>query len=384
MAQGSAAMGDPPNRALVFRVGQLGDVVMSLPAIWAVRRHWPNARLTLLCDAHPGRGRVLGSDILGSAGLFDSIEHYDAPPAEWSLARRLSARLRLMWRLRRGRYDALVYLAPSIRRPDQVRRDLRFFTLAGCGRVYGASYFPPAPVKRPGAPFATGDSEADLLLARLAADGIPVPGKGQGSLDMRLGQTEAAEVALWRSAVGPDGGRTWIGVGPGSKMPAKRWPLDRFGEAVARLISRHDVWPVVFGGPEDRGDGATLIARWRRGFNAAGELSVRGSAAALRRCALYLGNDTGTMHLAASAGAPCAAVFSARDWPGAWYPYGVARRVFRAALACEGCYLETCAERANACLTAISVDEVVAGCEELLALLELESAASVADASLRV
>ena len=150
-------------------------------------------------------------------------------------------------------------------------------------------------------------------------------------------------------------------------MPAKRWPLERFGEVIQRLMERHDVWPVVFGGREDRESGDRLLAGWGRGYNAAGALSVRASAAALRQCALYLGNDTGTMHLAAAAGTPCVAVFSARDWPGAWYPYGVEQRVFRTAIECEGCYLETCVERKNECLNRISVEQVLDGCESLMA-----------------
>jgi hypothetical protein len=247
-----------------------------------------------------------------------------------------------------------------------VRRDVYFFRAGGISRIFGASHFPAVPVKRPGQPFAVGLSEADLLLARLAADGIPIPGQGEGSLDLVLGVAEAAEVARWRAVLASDGDRTWIGVGPGSKMPAKRWPLQRFAEVVAGLIARRDVWPVVFGGPEDRADGEALLAQWGRGFNAAGALSVRASSMALGDCALYLGNDTGTMHLAAAAGTPCVALFSARDWPGAWYPYGVSSRVFRTALDCEGCYLEACVERANACLTAIPVGEVLTACTELL------------------
>jgi ADP-heptose:LPS heptosyltransferase len=149
-------------------------------------------------------------------------------------------------------------------------------------------------------------------------------------------------------------------------MPAKRWPIERFGAVVAALMERHDIWPVVLGGPEDRAHAELLLSTWGRGYNAAGNLSVRGSAMALQSCALYLGNDTGTMHLAAAAGTPCAAIFSARDWPGAWYPYGVPQRIFRTGLDCEGCYLVECTERGNECLTRIAVAEVVAGCEELL------------------
>src|SRR5581483_8940575 len=185
-------------------------------------------------------------------------------------------------------------------------------------------------------------------------------------LDLSLGEAERAEVARWRLRLGDDGGRPWLGLGVGSKMPAKRWPLERFEAAVAALIDRHDVWPVVFGGAEDRADGERLVASWARGFNAAGALSVRAAGWALKNCIMYLGNDTGTMHLAASAGIPSVALFSARDRPGTWYPYGVPQKVFRTALECEGCLLVECHERKNVCLTAISIDQVVAGCEEML------------------
>ena len=355
-----------PRRLLAFRSGQLGDMIVSLPALWAVRRHWPEAKLTLLCDVHPGRNYVLGSDIFGGSGLYDDLEHYEVPAAGEARLRTTLRQLRLLLRLRARRFDALVYLAPSIRPPAHVRRDVRFFRLAGLRRIYGADHFPPVPRKQPGQPFPVGEHEADLLLARLQADGIAVPARGQGSLDLRLGAVEAAAVARWQATLPPDGGRLWLGVGPGSKMPAKRWPLERFGEVVKRLMAQHDIWPVVFGGREDRESGDRLLAGWGRGYNAAGALSVRASAAALQQCALYLGNDTGTMHLAAAAGTPCVAVFSARDWPGAWYPYGVAQRVFRTALDCEGCYLVECVERKNECLNRISVEQVLAGCESLL------------------
>ena len=353
-------------RLLVFRCGQLGDMIMSLPAVWAVRRHWPEASLTLLCDVHPGRRHVPASHIFDGTGIFDSIEHYLVGGNVAGKVRAVADRIRLFRRIRAGRYDGVVYLAPSMRTPGQVWRDRAFFRAAGIGRIYGTRHFPAAQAKLPGQPFAASRSEADLLLTRLAADGIAIAGEGRSWLDLCLGEAESAEVARWRSRLGNDGGRVWLGLGPGSKMPAKRWPVERFAAVVETLIDRYDIWPVVFGGSEDHAHGERLVAGWGRGFNAAGALSVRASARALKNCALYLGNDTGTMHLAASAGIPCVALFSARDRPGAWYPYGVPQKVFRVALECEGCFLVECRERKNACLTAISVDQVIAGCEEIL------------------
>lgn len=228
------------------------------------------------------------------------------------------------------------------------------------------NYFPPVPYGDTTRPMPMAGHEADLLLARLKFDGVHVPGPGRGCLDLGLGSTEEHEVADWLRSQCSDGGRTWIGIGPGSKMPAKRWDLSRFTEVVRGLIKEFDVWPVVFGGPEDAKIAQDLLSSWGRGFNAAGELSVRGAASALGKCVLFLGNDSGTMHLAAAAGTPCVAIFSSRDWPGAWYPYGVEQRVFRSEIECEGCYLVECVERQNECLRRITADDVLSACAELL------------------
>ena len=150
-------------------------------------------------------------------------------------------------------------------------------------------------------------------------------------------------------------------------MPAKRWPVERFQAVLQRLIEQFDVWPVMFGGAEDAALGNDILRGCGRGSNAAGALSLRGAAAVLKRCAMYLGNDTGTMHLAAAAGIPCVAVFSSREWSGMWFPYGVEQKIFRTPIECEGCGLVECIERRNECLNRINVDEVFTACAGILA-----------------
>ena len=72
------------------------------------------------------------------------------------------------------------------------------------------------------------------------------------------------------------------------------------------------------------------------------------------------------MHLAAAAGISCVAIFSAREWPGMWFPYGAGHRVFRSNIECECCQLVECIERQNECLNRITVEQVLNGCEEVL------------------
>jgi hypothetical protein len=341
-------------------------MVVSVPAMWALRDAFPESEFTLLCDTHPGRSVVLGSEIFRIGRLLQAIEPYPVANPRDSFFKRMLPRLRLLLRLRRKRYSAVAYLTPSIRRPHQVARDLSFFRLAGIPTVLGADHFPPVPdTTRPETQFAAGH-EADLILARLAADGIPSPMPGKGRLDLELNAHDAAEVDAWHSRQPTDGGRAWVGIGPGSKMPAKRWPSERFESVARTLVDRHDLWPVVFGGREDMEAGANLLKACGRGYNAAGQLGVRAAAVALGRCRFYVGNDTGTMHLAAAAGTPCVAIFSSRDWPGSWDPYGVDREVMRTEIECASCYLIECRVRKNECLMKISPEAVLTRTELLL------------------
>jgi asparagine synthase (glutamine-hydrolysing) len=353
-------------KILVFRIGQLGDTIAALPAMWAVRRQFPDAAMTLLCDRHPGRNYVFGPDLLRGSGLFQEFEYYPVRRNGGISLQRSRDMLRLLSRLRKEHYDTLVYLTPSSRTPTQIRRDLQFFRLAGIKHFIGESGFGAEPKRVPGRALEEVPHETELLLARLAASNLPIPPAGGGCMDLGLGTAEKTEVREWLDQLPGDGGRPWVAFGPGSKMPAKQWPEERFEEVGQALIARHDIWPVVFGGAEDGKVATRLLTGWKRGYNAAGQLSLRGAARALKGCALYVGNDTGTMHLAAAVGVRSAAIFSARDWPGRWNPYGQGHRVLRTQIDCEGCGLVECVERKNECLKIVTVEQVLAACEPML------------------
>jgi ADP-heptose:LPS heptosyltransferase len=351
-------------RILVFRIGQLGDTIVALPAMWTVRRHFQNAHLALLCDRHPGKRYVLGSDLLEGAHIFDEVLSY--PVSDLGFILKPGRMANLLAAIRRRKFDTLVYLAPSNRTIEQVERDRWFFSLAGIKHFIGMEGFPHLAAKIPDQPLAGTNSETDLLLKRLTVSGLRTASDRNNLMDLGLGPAEGGQVSNWLSQLQSDGDRPWVAIGPGSKMPAKRWPLERFKQIVSSLIEEFDIWPVVFGGQEDKALGDQLLNHWKRGYNAAGALGLRPAAAALKRCTLFLGNDTGTMHMAAAVGVPCVAVFSSRERPGMWFPHGHGHRVFRSEIDCEGCGLVECIERANECLKRISADEVLDACRQRL------------------
>src|SRR5438067_10309890 len=354
-----------PKRIVVFRIGQLGDTIVALPAMWLVRKNYPAAYTALLCDRHPGKTHVVASDLLRGSRIFD--EYLSYPVSESGEFMRSGRMATLLANIRRKNFDTLVYLAPTNRTAEQVARDRRFFSMAGIRNFIGMHGFEPLKPKQKSEPMVSSLPESELLFRRLEASGLKAESGDRLRMDVGLSEADEAVMDGWLSTLPSDEGRTWIAVGPGSKMPAKRWPLERFLHVIGELISEFDIWPVIFGGEEDRVIGAWLLDRWGSGYNAAGALGIRSSLAAMKHCELFIGNDTGTMHMAAAVGLPCVATFSSRERPGLWYPPGEGHRVFRSAIDCEGCGLVECLELGNECLKRISVEEVLSACRELLA-----------------
>lgn len=169
--------------------------------------------------------------------------------------------------------------------------------------------------------------------------------------------------------LGPLVGKRLVAIGVGSKMPAERWFLDRYIEVVRRILAYdYQIALVFFGAQEEMAECERVRSTvdQNRTVNLSGQTNIIESAEAISRCAFYVGNDTGTMHLAAIMGCPCVAIFSARANPGRWEPFGESNLIYRKDVPCDGCMLEECIEMKMKCLDLISVDEVWEGVRTLL------------------
>lgn len=349
-----------PARILVFRFGQLGDTIVSIPALKAVRSQFPEAKITLLYAQDTSTGWVLPPEILPK-GLVDEFKVYDLQ------GNKLWTWMKLLGDLKRESHDTLVYLVPRGRERVSVWRDLTFFRLAGVRCFIGHTGIGTLPRRTDaGAPIEL-EHEAEHLLWRVQQFGLGAGMSVERSLDLELNEDEKAFAENWLSRFKAEmNGRPLVGIGPSSKWQSKRWPQERFAALGLRLVSELGLFPVAFGGAGDAELCGRLIETWGDGVNAAGALSARESAAVLGKCLFYVGNDTGTMHLAAAVGTRCVGIFSAQDWRGRWYPYGRGHIVLRKDMSCEGCKLGVCIERDIACLRAITVDEVFEACRTVI------------------
>ena len=358
---------EPVRRVLVFHVGSLGDTLVALPSFWAVHDAFPGARRVLLTKRAARQGIPVGREIVDGSGLFDDYLYFEgdhhAYGSNLPRLKKWHGALRLIGELRAGRFDLAVYLAPSARDGAQLRRDLLFFRLAGIDKVIGAHALPSP---RPGVAML----EAERVLMRLHGSALAAPPLQRARRDLALGAADRQAIDAWLAANAPrcGGGGAWVAFAPGTNLQSKLWPTERFAAVGEALIRRHDILPVIVGGAEDQMLAQQLLQSWGRGLNAAGALSVRLSAALLERCTLFIGNDTGTMHLAAACDVPCVALFSARDEPGKWEPMGARHTVLRKPVPCAGCMLVRCDAQQRLCMRSIQVDEVIAAAEARLPL----------------
>lgn len=334
---------------LVFRVGQLGDTLISLPAIAAIRRRHPDHRLVLLTENQPtGSGNVSAWDVLEPTGWFVDVMYYT--PVQ-NIFQKIMTMADLARRIRALHPKMIYDLAPE-RTAHQSRRDQFFFRrIAGISNYSGGGFLAKPPKNAEGV-LPRIDPEWRRLLRVIGAE------SNAGNFRLEVPASEQQRVQDLLQGAGLSAGDRLLAIGAGSKMPAKRWSFDRFCELGRRLLAADPTLRLlVVGGKEDAALGAALCAEWGgRSHNLAGRLSIYGSAAVLQRCRAYVGNDAGAMHLAGMAGIPCAALFSARDYPGQWEPHGTGHVILRHETECAGCMCTVCPYD-NKCLSLISVDE---------------------------
>ncbi len=350
---------------LIFRTGHLGDTLVALPAYWVVRKSLPAARLTLLSNANSSnRKYVLAQSVLPEKDLFDDWLTY---PIETGKVKYLQSFTSLLLEIRRRKFDAVFYLMTRNRTPTQVRRDILFFRLCGIKNIIGTEYLLRHyldPKSSP--PLSPVETETDYLLNCLRLENFPFVDE-QKSGDLALTADEYAYADEWlnKNCFPSANGKRLIAVAPASKWQSKIWSEDRFYRVVDQLIREKNVFPIIFGAVEDREKAIRLLNKWKTGANAAGELDVRKAAAAIAKCQLYVGNDTGTMHLAAAVGTPCVGIFAAIDWENRWKPFGENHTVIRKKVECEGCHSPV-SLHGNKCLDLIDVNEVYEACVQTL------------------
>ena len=349
-------------RVLIYRLGSLGDTLIALPALHLVARAFPNAERRMLTNVPVSAKAPPAAAILESTGLVAGYFHYVVG------TRSVGELVRLWWTLVWWRPEVLVYLAAG-RGVESARRDARFFRLCGVKRLVGV------PVTQPMQENLWMEAEQALepegaRLVRNIAELGDAELDSAAAWDLHLTVAERERAAATMVGVG-DG--PVIAVSVGTKVQSKDWSRENWRELLRRLGGMYPGYGLVLNGAPEESEASEFAADgWRESnpagavVNLCGKLTPRESAAAFERARLFVGHDSGPMHLAAAVQTPCIAIFAARNKPRVWFPYGRQHRVLYHRTECWGCGLETCIVEKKRCLTSITVDEVVAAVQASL------------------
>lgn len=346
----------------IVAIARLGDTVCQLPALWALRDAYPKAHICLVSQAERSGAFVTSREVLECTGLVDSFETivvYGSNITRWW------NRLRVIMRMRSSKWDVGIVLMPncppaSIGVFRTLQRYLKYF---GCYKVLSAQKV--AEFRRLNGQLERLPHVSDNLLEPLQEIGIRLPPPQNGKFFMPIRGADAAWAANLLDQYGYLEAAGLIAVATSANRPANVWPIDRYMEVLRRLWLKHRLLPVFFGGADIKHTLDQNLPSDLPHIVCAGERISR-VFELTRRCSIYLGNDTGLMHVAVAVGVKCVVVSSARDAPGAWAPYGEGHKVLRSRIECEGCLLDVCIQQKHKCLTSISTEDVEQACEDLL------------------
>ena len=299
---------------VIYRLGSLGDTVAALPCFHAIARRFPDSRRVVLTNAPVAANAAPLFSILGrETGIVHDAIAYPVG------TRSINELLHLRRQLRALGATRMVYLMPS-RRRAAAWRDWIYFKLSGFREIIAFPYADDMRQNRVDPASGVMEREAERL-ARCCAELGPIDLQARESWDLRLSD---AERAVGHTIAAPLLSGPYVAVNMGGKVAKNDWGLDNW-LALFRALGdlREELGVMVIGADLDSARADTFLAQWPGPkVNACGKLNPRESAAAMERADLFVGHDSGPLHLAVAAGVPSIGLFGDNNPPVKWHPIG--------------------------------------------------------------
>jgi lipopolysaccharide heptosyltransferase I len=332
----------------------MGDLVHTLPAVSALRRRFPDARIDWLVETrhrevlldNPDVNRLIEVDTLGWRRRLFS-------PRTWRDIRES------IGRIRESRYDFVLDLQGTIKSAVSAylaRSDRRI--------GFGADHL------------------RERVAALLYTERVAANGRGSHVIDRHLGLLRAldietgerrfpisffpAEEAAAESELARMNLREYVLLNPGGSWVTKRWSPERFGGLSAAIEREFALPSLVAWGPGEDGMAREVVEASRGAARLAPRTSLRELVPYIRKARLFISGDSGPLHLASACGVPVVGIFGPTD-PARNGPFGEGDEVVWKEVACSPCYKQRCPGYGNVCLTAIEVEDVLGAVRKRLA-----------------
>jgi lipopolysaccharide heptosyltransferase II len=353
----TAAAWRSARRILAVRLDTLGDVLMTTPALRAVKDGAPDRRVTLLTSAP-------GAVVAPLVDEIDDVIVYDAPWLKATAPRSDGGADRAMaTRLRRARFDAAVIFTVYSQNP--LPSALLCFLadvplrLAHCRenpyQLLTDWVHDPEPER-------VMRHEVRRQLDLVATVGFRTDDE---RLSLRVSAAMRQRARRRLDAAGVDRHREWVVVHPGARAASRRYPPEAFAMACRRLVAERDCQIVFTGNASER----PLIERVCAAMeipavSVAGDLALEELSAVIAEAPLLISNNTGPVHIAAAVGTPVVDLYALTNPQHT--PWAVPHRVLSHDVPCKYCYKSVCPAGHHACLRGVAPADVVTAAHELL------------------
>lgn len=338
-------------KILIRATNWVGDAIMALPALRAVRTRFPDAEITILAKSYIAA-------IYENQNVSDKLLPLESDG-------------KLIAELRGRKFDTVLLLQNAFQAawiawragiPERIgyARDGRSALLTTAVRVPRAGELPPH------------EQFYYLELLRRAgwADGLA----GEAHITLSVSEENRRRAAEFLAAAGARPGKLRIAVGAGASYgSAKCWPPDRFAELSNRLQATCDADVILLGTAAEGPVSAAIVAGMRHlAIDLTGKTSIADLPALLSQCHVFVGNDSGAMHVAAAVGLPVIAVFGPTD-PLGTSPVTPRLSIVQERPYCSPCFLRRCPTD-HRCMRAITPAAVEAAANRWISATEIRPA----------
>lgn len=338
------------NRILLVRTDRLGDVILTLPLLPVLRKHFPDSHIAMLLRRYTG-------EIMEGNPYVDELIWYDDVDGLIPFGAMRKT-------LHNKKFDAVIVVYPTLRLawlmfrsriPARIGTGYRYYSFLFTKRVFEHR----KDAKR---------HELEYNFTLLKELGCPDNGPPEFYIDIPVEAERNVRQLLESLRIDPR--KDLIILHPGTGGSAREWSVENFGRLGTKLIARNDVQVVVSGG---RGEGEKVSGVLREmGNKAVGivdRMNLKELAALIRLARLFVSNSTGPLHLAAAVGTPVVGLFpqASAMSPRRWGPYTNLKKVIvpPAPHDCRKCSGKS--EEPCSCMASITVDEVYEASQTLLA-----------------
>ncbi len=336
-------------KILIVQLGDIGDVVWTIPTLWAVKGAYPDARVSVL--VREGFGALIEEE--PSLHKVFEVRRY-----EGNFLRQGREQIRFLKALRRERFSLV-------------------FDLRASDRGAIMAYLTGAPMRvslfyREGVPFWRNRLFTHLI--DLPSSVKKVRGAAEQSLRIVRGLGIEARNTIPRLSPSKEGSRRvrellqqekitdfkrWITLNPFSRWRYKEWEIKKWKEIIDWLWSKYQLVTVIVGAPEER-EKAAAVEKTGKGvvFNLAGKTDLSELLGVLQLSFLHIGVDSAAPHIAAAVGTPTVTIYGPSDWY-EWAPIGDFHRVIVPERECAPCHKKGCEDSGRSrCLEELRVDQV--------------------------